>query len=69
MPERLSDRELQVLEMTAAGLSTKVAASRLGVSANTVEFHRRRIMLKLGVANAAEMVMRAKELGWDYAKP
>lgn len=64
-PERLSERELQVLEMTAEGLPTKETAQRLGVSANTVEFHRRRIMMKLGANNAAEMVMRAKELGWD----
>ena len=68
-PERLSDRELQVLSLTSEGLSTKEAALRLGVTANTIEFHRRRIMLKLGAANAAEMVLRAKELGWDYAKP
>lgn len=63
-PERLSDRELQVLSLTAEGLSTKESALRLGVTANTIEFHRRRIMMKLDAANAAEMVLRAKELGW-----
>lgn len=63
-PERLSDRELQVLSLTAEGLSTKESALRLGVTANTIEFHRRRIMMKLNAANAAEMVLRAKELGW-----
>ena len=39
-------------------------ATQLGISANTVEFHRRRIMQKLNVANAAEMIRRATELGW-----
>ena len=69
-PERLSDRELQVLAMTAEGLSTKEAAARLGVSANTIEFHRKRIMTKLNAANAAEMVMKAQEFGWNnYPKP
>lgn len=65
MPERLSKRELQVLAMTAKGLSTKETATRMGVSANTVEFHRRRIMMKLHVSNVVEMVMRARELGWS----
>ena len=62
-PDRLSDREKQVVSLTAMGLSAADMASRLGISANTVEFHRRRIMQKLNVANAAEMISRATELG------
>ena len=57
-PDRLSDREKQVVSLSAADM-----ALRLGISANTVEFHRRRIMQKLNVANAAEMISRATELG------
>ena len=63
-PNRLSDREKQVIELTAKGLSATDMAAQLGISANTVEFHRRRIMQKLNVANAAEMIRRATELGW-----
>lgn len=63
-PDRLSCRETQVVDLTAAGLSSADIASKLGISVNTVEFHRRRIMQKLGVSNAAEMVSRATELGW-----
>lgn len=63
-PDRLSDREKQVVSLTAMGLSAAEMASRLGISANTVEFHRRRIMQKLNVANAAEMISRATELGF-----
>lgn len=63
-PDRLSDREKQVVGLTAMGLSAAEMASRLGISANTVEFHRRRIMQKLNVANAAEMISRATELGF-----
>ena len=62
-PDRLSDREKQVVGLTAMGLSAAEMASRLGISTNTVEFHRRRIMQKLNVANAAEMISRATELG------
>ena len=63
-PCRLSEREQQVIDLTAKGLSTSDMAEQLGISANTVEFHRRRIMQKLNVANAAEMIRRATELGW-----
>lgn len=63
-PDRLSCRETQVVDLTAAGLSSADIALQLGISVNTVEFHRRRIMQKLGVSNAAEMVNRAMELGW-----
>lgn len=63
-PDRLSCRETQVVDLTATGLSSADIASKLGISVNTVEFHRRRIMQKLGVSNAAEMVSRATELGW-----
>ena len=63
-PDRLSDREKQVVSLTAMGLSAADMALRLGISANTVEFHRRRIMQKLKVANAAEMISRATELGF-----
>lgn len=63
-PGRLSEREQQVIDLTAKGLSTSDMAAQLGISANTVEFHRRRIMQKLNVANAAEMIRRATELGW-----
>lgn len=63
-PDRLSCRETQVVDLTAAGLSSADIALQLGISVNTVEFHRRRIMQKLGVSNSAEMVSRATELGW-----
>lgn len=64
-PEPLSEREKQVLEMTASGLSTADAAARLGIAVSTVEFHRRRIMQKLKANNAAEMIRKAGELGWN----
>ena len=63
-PDRLSCRETQVVDLTAAGLSSADIALQLGISVNTVELHRLRIMQKVGVSNAAEMVSRATELGW-----
>lgn len=63
--EPLSERERQVLDTIVGGLSAEEAALRLGVSVNTIEFHRRRIMRKLHAANAAEVVRKAMEMGWN----
>lgn len=65
LPERLSDRERQVLEMTAQGLSISDTAEALHVTSSTVEFHRRRIMQKLQVSNVVEMIRKASMLGWN----
>lgn len=63
--EALSTRERQVLDTIVGGLSADEAARRLGVTASTIEFHRRHIMRKLNAANAAEVVRRAMEMGWN----
>ena len=63
--DTLSDRERQVLDTIVGGLSADEAAHSLGVSASTIEFHRRRIMRKLDAANAAEVVRKAMEMGWN----
>lgn len=62
-PGMLSEREAEITRLTAGGLSAADIAKRLGISVNTVEFHRRRIMQKLNAANAAEAVNKARELG------
>ena len=61
--ERMTARELQVLELLADGLSNKVIAARLGVSDETVKFHLSAILGKLGVANRTEAVRRAIRMG------
>ena len=52
---QLSDREREVLERVLAGKSSRQIAEALHISAKTVEFHRARIMGKLGVRSAAEL--------------
>jgi DNA-binding NarL/FixJ family response regulator len=59
----LSPREREVLQLVAEGWATKEIASRLGVSAKTVETHRRQIMDKLGVRSVAELTKRAVRMG------
>jgi len=52
----LTPRERQVLAEIMAGASNKVAGRKLGISPRTIEVHRARIMEKLGVKNACDLV-------------
>jgi DNA-binding NarL/FixJ family response regulator len=54
--EMLSSRELEVARLVAEGFSSKEVASRLGLSARTVEKHRANIMDKIGVREVASLV-------------
>ena len=53
---RLSTRERQVLDRLALGRPHKVIGADLGISARTVEVHRRRMLDRLGVGTAAEAI-------------
>ena len=54
--DKLSDRELEVLELLGRGLGTKGIASELHLSVKTIETHRAHIKEKLGFKDASEMV-------------
>jgi DNA-binding NarL/FixJ family response regulator len=56
--DRLTERELGVLELVAEGATNPQIAQRLGLSANTVKFHLRHLFLKLGVGNRTEAAAR-----------
>lgn len=55
----LSDRELEVFELTGRGLSTREIAERLHLSVKTVESYRARIKDKLNLNTAAELMQHA----------
>jgi ATP/maltotriose-dependent transcriptional regulator MalT len=61
--EPLSDRELQVLRLVAAGRSNREIADELVVVLDTVKKHVGHILGKLGAANRTQAVARARELG------
>ena len=61
--EPLSQRELEVLQLIAEGLSNREIASKLYVSLNTVKGHTRHIYGKLGVNNRTQASVRARALG------
>jgi two-component system, LuxR family, response regulator FixJ len=54
----LSPRQRQVMELVAAGLSSKQIASRLGISHRTVENYRAWIMERMDANNVAELVRK-----------
>jgi two-component system response regulator FixJ len=56
---RLSPRERQVLDGLVAGRLTKQIAYDLGISARTVEAHRARMLVRLGIHSPAEAVRLA----------
>lgn len=57
--EALSDRELEVFEMTGRGVATREISERLHLSVKTVESYRSRIKAKLGLANGTEFIQHA----------
>jgi LuxR family maltose regulon positive regulatory protein len=61
--EPLSERELEVLQLLAQGLSNHEIGRRLFVALDTVKGHNRKIFDKLGVKRRTEAVARARELG------
>jgi len=62
--EQLTDRELEVLALTAKGYTNKAIGVQLGISDRTVQGHLAKIFNKLHAESRTEAVMRAVSLGW-----
>jgi two-component system, NarL family, response regulator YdfI len=56
LPEPLTPREREVLQMISAGLGNKEIAGRLSISEHTVKFHVASILGKLGASTRTEAV-------------
>ena len=59
----VSDRELEVLTLLAAGRSNKEIANLLGLSPNTVKTHVAKLFDKLEARRRTQAISRARELG------
>jgi DNA-binding NarL/FixJ family response regulator len=63
LPEALSRRESQVLDLVARGFTYPEIAQQMGVSVTTVQTHVRNIYGKLGVHSKTEAVYEARQFG------
>ncbi len=61
--EPLTDRELEVLRLVAAGLTNRAIAGQLIISISTVKSHVHHICGKLGATNRTQAVAQGRELG------
>src|SRR6266478_5393450 len=59
----LSQRELEVLQLVAAGASNQEIAKALVVTPGTVKLHVSHILSKLGVKSRTRAILRARDLG------
>ncbi|GAA1263880.1 response regulator transcription factor [Arthrobacter pascens] len=60
---KLGDRELEVLQLLAAGQRNRAIAGKLHISENTVKFHLRNIFRKVGASSRTEAIAMAHSKG------
>jgi DNA-binding NarL/FixJ family response regulator len=61
--DTLTPRQREVLQLIAAGHTTKAIAQRLGISVQTVAMHRTQLMERLGIHDVAGLVRYALRMG------
>ncbi len=66
-PSNLSIREIEIVNLIAQGVTTKVIADRLCLSTHTVYTHRKNIMKKLAINSVSEMILYALHTGISKA--
>ena len=59
----LTQREIQIIRLSAEGLKASEIAERTFLSVHTVNTHRQRIYAKMDVRNVSDMLRKATELG------
>ena len=59
----LSQREIQIIRLSAEGLTAAEMAEKLFLSVHTINTHRQRIYAKMDVKNISDMLRTAGELG------
>ncbi|HRQ38108.1 MAG TPA: LuxR C-terminal-related transcriptional regulator [Chloroflexota bacterium] len=63
LPDALSERELEVLRLVAAGATNQAIADRLVIALPTVKKHMSNIFSKLNAANRTQAIAHGRELG------
>jgi DNA-binding NarL/FixJ family response regulator len=67
--EKLTERELEVLQRVADGMSNKEIAEALVISENTVKKHLRNILSKLHLQNRVQAALYARQRAPDTPTP
>lgn len=62
-PEKLTERETDVLRLLAAGRSNKEIANELGIGEKTVKTHVSNILMKLGLSSRTQAALHAVRIG------
>ncbi|MCX6012661.1 MAG: response regulator transcription factor [Chloroflexi bacterium] len=62
--EKLTNREIEVLNLASRGLSNKEIAIKMGIGVRTVKGYMVNIFSKMRVASRTEAVLNALKLGW-----
>ncbi|MEV0732948.1 response regulator transcription factor [Polymorphospora sp. NPDC050346] len=60
---QLTDREREILDHVARGLDNRVIAQRLALSPKTIRNHLSNVLVKLGVSDRGQAIVRAREQG------
>jgi len=63
LDESLTKREAEILKLIVVGNTNKKIAQKICRTERTVEYHRHRLMRKLGAHSAADLVKRAIAFG------
>ncbi len=61
--QELTPRQVQILRLVASGWTTKAIARELGISPKTVEFHRARLMARIGAHDVTGLTRFALQSG------
>ena len=64
LPEPLSEREIEIVQTLAQGLTNREIADRLALAEGTVKNYVTNILQKLGVRDRTQAALRARELGF-----
>ena len=59
----LTDRERNILPMIAKGMTSPQIAEKMYLSTATIKWYRKKLLTKFEVANTAELISKAKEMG------
>jgi DNA-binding CsgD family transcriptional regulator len=61
---KISNREMEVLNLISLAFSTSEIAQELYISSETAKTHRKNLLLKINAKNSAGLVRKAFELGF-----